>query len=187
MRKTVDYYKASPAEKILYLAGIPKRYWHIDHSILVPRPIVTERTVINAERQQEWLDKMQEPEKLSGVIIGIGSDPTDDLALAAGFSAVRSMVQQRSDTGDVLVVDPANTQYDTMINPKIVMIHNVTVDSTRPRVQDVRDWLRCYEGVPRIVAVAGMDPVTFFDTRLYSILHYALYFEGKLTQRHRNL
>jgi hypothetical protein len=186
LKKGPDFYRASDAEKLLFLAGIPKRYWHASFDDLQPTAIPTDDGMISVKKQMEWLERLKHPWELSGAVIGIGGKPTDAVALSAGFAVIKAMVKYTSDLNDVLVVDPANTYYKEALDPKLVLINNVLTSGTFQRRQEVRDWIGCYPATPRIVIVAGDDPVEYFHKKLHAELHMALFFEGKLVKR-RNI
>lgn len=58
--------------------------------------------------------------------------------------------------------------YDLRKKPKPAMIvfSNITVDSSEVKLEKLRDLLEQYADVPRVVAITGMDPYSFFAHKL---------------------
>jgi hypothetical protein len=59
--------------------------------------------------------------------------------------------------------------------PSLLVISNVDIYSTPVKVEKVRDILEQNPNIPRVVVVAGCDPVTFFATKLHLPLDYGFY------------
>lgn len=62
--------------------------------------------------------------------------------------------------------------------PSLLVVTNITVDSTAQRIEKVRDLLVYFSDIPRIVVSAGIDPISFFSTRLYLPIHRMAFFLG---------
>lgn len=58
--------------------------------------------------------------------------------------------------------------------PSLLIVSNVTVDSTVAKLELVRDLLDIYEDTPRILIVTGSDPLTFMTTKLRLSTTYCL-------------
>jgi hypothetical protein len=50
--------------------------------------------------------------------------------------------------------------------PSMLIVSNITVNSTNVKLEKLRDLLEMYSHIPRIVVVTGIDPVTFANTKL---------------------
>lgn len=50
--------------------------------------------------------------------------------------------------------------------PSMLILSNITVNSTNVKLEKLRDLLEMYNHIPRIVVVTGIDPVTFANTKL---------------------
>lgn len=59
--------------------------------------------------------------------------------------------------------------------PAMLVLTNITADSSEVKVEKLRDLLELYSDIPRIVTLTGTDPVTFFNTRLDYPLNFGLY------------
>lgn len=71
----------------------------------------------------------------------------------------------------------------SMSKPSMIIIANVTLDSTAPKIEKLRDILEAYSSIPRIVVVAGTDPLTLFHSRLYSNLNFCCHIGSSLTKK----
>lgn len=58
--------------------------------------------------------------------------------------------------------------------PSMLILSNITKDSTTAKLEKVRDLLEIYSNIPRILVVTGEDPITFANTRLMVQAHHAL-------------
>ena len=61
--------------------------------------------------------------------------------------------------------------------PSLIVLSNITPKCSDVKCEKVRDILEKYNsiGIPVLVVVGGCDPYTFFSTRLYYPLKYAVY------------
>jgi hypothetical protein len=62
----------------------------------------------------------------------------------------------------------------TSDQPSMLILSNITKDSTAVKLEKVRDLLEIYNHIPRVVVVTGEDPITFANTRLLIQVHYAM-------------
>lgn len=60
-------------------------------------------------------------------------------------------------------------------DPSMLILSNITIDSTNVKIEKVRDLLEKFPSIPRILVVTGADPVTFANTRLRVPINKALY------------
>lgn len=60
------------------------------------------------------------------------------------------------------------------LRPSMIVLSNITKDSSTIKREKIRDLLEIYSSIPRILVVAGGDPVTFFNEQLMYSLNYAL-------------
>lgn len=65
----------------------------------------------------------------------------------------------------------------------LLVISNLTPNSSHVTLAKVRDLLVFYNDVPRIVVIAGEDPVSFFSKRLYFKLNGLFFHSGRIMQR----
>lgn len=80
--------------------------------------------------------------------------------------------------------NPLVTKENNSIHkPSLIIISNVTLDSTGPKIEKLRDILEAYSSIPRIVIASGTDPLTLFHSRLYSNLNFCCHLGSSLTKK----
>lgn len=60
--------------------------------------------------------------------------------------------------------------------PTLLVITNLTIDSTQHRIEKARDLMETFPDVPTIVVSCGIDPISFFSTKLRQPIHRLAYF-----------
>lgn len=60
--------------------------------------------------------------------------------------------------------------------PSMIVLCNLTPQSTNQKLEKARDIIETYPDVPRIVVVAGADPLSFLATRLHVPVNGLAYF-----------
>jgi len=58
--------------------------------------------------------------------------------------------------------------------PAMLVMSNITKESSAIKKEKVRDLLEIYSSIPIILVVAGIDPITFFNAHLMHSLNYAV-------------
>lgn len=58
--------------------------------------------------------------------------------------------------------------------PSMLILSNVTVNSTNVKLEKLRDLLEMYSHIPRVVVITGEDPVTFANTKLMLPVNHVL-------------
>jgi hypothetical protein len=58
--------------------------------------------------------------------------------------------------------------------PSMLIISNITVDSTAVKLEKLRDLCELYSNIPRIIVFTGTDPITFANTRLRLAVNHVL-------------
>lgn len=67
------------------------------------------------------------------------------------------------------VLNPRQNK-DTVDSPSLLILSNITMEATASKIEKLRDILETHSNIPRIVVVAGEDPLTFFNTKLHMSL-----------------
>lgn len=65
-------------------------------------------------------------------------------------------------------------------DPTLLVISNLTPNSTTTKLEKARDLIEAFPDIPRIVVVAGMDPMSFLTTRLHVPVNGLAYFSESL-------
>lgn len=67
--------------------------------------------------------------------------------------------------------------------PSLLVMSGLTPNSTPVKLEKARDLLEKHCSIPRIVVIAGEDPITFFSTRLYSSVNNIFFHSSALVKR----
>lgn len=189
----------SVEEKRLLVEGFYLRYLKVPMSIIKKqvRPIrvidkdkAKKPLIITVQEQTEFLEGLYKNTKSaskSGFIVGIASQPTDDLAFAFATLMARKLLEKHDIR--VRLIDASTKLIDEVrgedggergFDWKVCVIHNILYDATQERIQQVRDLITKQHGVLRLVVIAGGDPITFFRDKLRHDLDGAIYLQGPL-------
>ena len=82
--------------------------------------------------------------------------------------------------------NPLIREYDATdgkAEPTMLVLSNLTPNSTGVKLDKTRDLLERFQDIPRIVVCAGEDPLSFMTTRLFSSIHGLAYFSESLIKR----
>lgn len=117
-------------------------------------------------------------------ILAIGSFPSDLRAKQLAVMLVRNAINQ-------INTKKINRSYplwhkiygnykdslrdDANLAISMLVLSNVTSDSSQLKIEKLRDLLEQYCNIPRIVVLGGTDPITFFANKLHLPLTSALY------------
>lgn len=67
--------------------------------------------------------------------------------------------------------------------PTLLVLSNLTLDSTNIKLEKARDLIEHYDDVPVVVVSAGSDPISFFSTRLNLPINALAYFSSSLIKK----
>lgn len=115
------------------------------------------------------------------MIYGVGGNPDDTKAkLFAAYLMAAHCKKMGSDANPWwigLTGGFDNPWLDTnRARPTMIVICGLTPQSTNQKLEKARDIIETYENVPRIVIVAGADPLSFLAARLHVPVHGLAYF-----------
>ena len=183
--------------KIMRLQGVDyqcllgaRNNFDVDSAIVRIKSELDDLTVkgISPKRQAGWINMLLEQPLRSNPVIAISSYPSDLRAklLASQFMHKAIAFQQdatrrRYTQKDFPLWHRVYGGYKDELrdgdkkNPSMLIITNVSDDSTQIKVEKVRDLLEMYDRIPRIVVLGGSNPMTFFANRLHYPLKYAMY------------
>lgn len=141
---------------------------------------------VSAQRQRKVAETLLATGLGSGSYkcIGISSFPSDLIAKRMAIALFsNAIISHRKSSRSIMAAPLWHRVYsgfgDSLLSrsekPSLLVITNVTVDSTNFKLEKVRDLLEMYRDVPRIVVTTGTDPVTFFRTKLYYPMDACLY------------
>jgi hypothetical protein len=171
---------------------VPGHVWRTKAFKWSPQTFATESEQLNSKFiestvQDKSLAKFIE-NPCRSMIYGVGGNPDD--AKAKYFAAYLVALHMQHLKGD------ANPVWATLYGgfdnhyldkerapPTLIVITNLTVNSTAFRIEKARDIIEAYPNVPRIVVCAGLDPMSFLATRLFCPVHGLAYFIDSIVKK----
>jgi len=186
-QKGPAYEKATESERRLRLFHVPSRYWSVTpedvkgvHSCTIDRPWKKSIWQLDAGSQKKVIASAITGTALkdSAPFVLAAGDPTDSRAMAFGAAVVKRALELNLRPVMINVTnDPKKTDYGQP--PNVVVLWNVRFDSTPGRIESCRDWLAKFDGIYRVLVVAGTDPTRFAYQKLNLFPESALYFRGE--------
>jgi hypothetical protein len=166
------------------LQGPTKLKFNFEESIDPFKPKIHEdlkTKTLSADKQIKKAAALLDHPYRGSPVIAVGSYPTDLRAkvFAANVmeSAFEEYVDRQNNRRRALMPYWARLYGDTGYGhisaikekkPGLLIISNVTENSSNQRLEKLRDILEYFDKIPRIVVLGGMlDPVSFFGTRLF--------------------
>ncbi len=196
-----EYYSASDFEKLQWVAGIPERFWNTAVSSVRPKTFKYEQgksytaddaiEQVTAATQQSYLTaRLEQPSLLdSNRLVVMTSSPTDEHALAAVCLMATALIRRAAETVSVpraRVDDIQEYEKCVALNrdfyptaPTFLAIHNLTPNTSKERLSLVRDLMRRYDGIYRVVVAAAENPFDFARKSLYMEPQEVYHFEGR--------
>lgn len=117
----------------------------------------------------------------SDYVVAISSTPTDKQAMTMASEIFKSALEEEKPGRRTICMNSSYREWwDKKGKIGLLMIWNITADSTPFRLERVRDMLTTYSDIPRIVVVGGTDGLTFFDTKLYHPLTACIHFSNDI-------
>jgi hypothetical protein len=123
------------------------------------------------------------------MIYGVAGNPDDTKAkLFAAYLLAAHCKALRGDANPwwINLVGGFDNQWldDTRSRPSMIVMCNLTPQSTNQKLEKARDIIESYPNVPRVVVVAGADPLAFLAGRLHVPVNGLAYFcEALVKQR----
>lgn len=182
-------------QKLLLARGIDRSCFShsreaftVEDSFLRMKPKVDKmliRKAITVKTQLTVLSNLMDHPLRGSPIIGIGSFPSDMRAkmLAANIMDRAITFQTTRDRRNPSHYPLWHRVYggfgdpllDNQQSMSMLIISNVGLDSTAPKIEKVRDLLTKYDNIPRIVITHGCDPMEFFLTKMHMPMTYGFY------------
>ncbi len=67
--------------------------------------------------------------------------------------------------------------------PSLLIISNILGETSNQKVDKLRDCLEYHCNIPKIIICSGIDPISFFNTRLHSPLNGCIYLQSKQVKK----
>lgn len=121
------------------------------------------------------------------VIYGISGNPDDSKAKYFAAFLVAQHLRKVGPRANVVWL-PMYGGFDNpwmsedKASPTMLVLTNLTPNSTSLKIEKTRDLIEKYSDIPRIVVCAGMDPMSFLATRLYVPINALAYFSEGLVK-----
>lgn len=116
-------------------------------------------------------------------IFGVAGNPDDQMAKYFAAYLVHQHMQTYPSGAVHWEVLYGGFENKLLTQPKdgisMLVLSNLTVDSTQSKLEKARDLLEYYSNIPRIVVIAGTDPMSFLCGKLYCPVNAMVYIQGK--------
>lgn len=120
------------------------------------------------------------------LVYGVSSAPDDTTAKYFAAFLVQSYLEAvHASQAQVLWARLDSGYENKFVNqePSLLVITGLCPNSTVVKLEKARDLLEQNSHIPRIVVVAGEDPITFFKTRLYYPIHNLFFHSNEIVKR----
>lgn len=118
---------------------------------------------------KDYLSVMKDPAANPYVYV-VGSEPSDKRAKYLASSIACRYLEMYPTASKGLVCHTLTGSYkdyyrdhsDNKVGkPKLMILSNITAESTEVKIEKLRDLLELYSDIPRIVCITGVNPLTF--------------------------
>ena len=181
---------------------LPNREWFLTHSAEIPGhvwrkgpfkfdpldfAVKDERLnekIFEGRLQLESLESFR-ADPLKPIIYGVGSAPDDATAkfFAAYLAHLFLSVTHRSKTIHWETLYGGFDNPALQVKPDLLIITNLTPASSNHRIEKARDLLEFHSEIPRIVVIAGEDPITFCSTKLFCPINKIFFHSASIVRR----
>lgn len=118
-------------------------------------------------------------------IYGVASSPSDQRAKYFAAFLVQNFIERTPPNISVrwenLYSNFNNQAMD--VKTSLLVITGLTPNAMPVKLEKARDLLEKHHNIPRIVVIAGEDPITYFSTRLYSSVHNIYYWSSAIVKQ----
>lgn len=179
------------------VSRVPGSVWRVGSFKWSPVEFVTESERLNdkfvtSRMQENSLQRfIEDPE--APVIYGVGGNPDDGKAKLFAAFLVNLHVQHLKGKATVEwhtmfngFDNPLMKIYDPMdgiSDPTMLVLTNLGTSVTNLKLDKTRDLLERFSNIPRVVVVAGEDPMSYLTTRLNVPINSIAYFCESLVKR----
>lgn len=121
-------------------------------------------------------------------VYACASEPNDSKALYFAAHLVHDWTQREAKSKRVIWHSVKSTGFknellDNEETCDLLILSNLSPNASPPKLERVRDLLIHYSHIPRVVVIAGEDPISFFARRLYYKLNGLFFFSSKIVKR----
>lgn len=140
--------------------------------------------IFEGRLQRESLDRFLEDPTYPSVY-GVASSPSDQRAKYFAAFLVQHYLEA-APLNRTVKWESLHGGFDNQamnFEPSMLVISGLTPNATAVKLEKARDLLEKHSGIPRIVIIAGEDPITFFSTKLYYPVHNIYHYSSALVRR----
>lgn len=139
--------------------------------------------ICEAAIQQHSLDTFRGNPRRAMTYIVAGNPDDKDARYFAGYLAqihLNTMGLQAHIKWDTVVGTFGNPAMDEQ--PTMLILTNLTPRSSNLKYEKVRDLIERHSTIPKVIVVAGEDPISFAATRLHTPCHALAYFGSAISK-----
>lgn len=185
--------KLPPRNKLLETGvDIPGYVWQQPPFTFEPQPFIPshpdlQQKVSDVDTQIRSYAAWSNGEFRNGVY-ACASEPNDSKALYFAAHLVALWAQREHQSKRIIWHPIRSTGFrnDLIDNEEpcdLLVLSNLTPNASPSKLERTRDLLIHYSTIPRIVVIAGEDPISFFARRVYFKLNGLFFFSSKLVKR----
>lgn len=142
--------------------------------------------LIQSEVQSDSLERFEKDPTLP-VVYAVASEPHDMKALYFAVYLVQTLLENVSGFKRVhwerVYSDFKNDMLYADAKLSMMVLSNITSNSSPVKLEKVRDLLDAYSDIPRVVVIAGEDPITFMSRKLFYKTNSIFFHSGALVKR----
>ncbi len=170
---------------------VPSHVWRARHFKWNPITFATESERLNAKfiespvQDKSLATFLEDPS--TSMIYGVSGNPDDSKAkYFAAFLVAAHLKVMGADANVIWAPQYGGFDNPHMSDdraaPTMLVLTNLTPNSTPFKLEKARDLLEKFSDIPRVVVIAGMDPLSFLTTRLHVPVHGIAYFSEALVK-----
>lgn len=168
---------------------VPGYIWQERPFTFMPQDFAVEserlkEKVFPSELQIESLERfISDP--TNNLIYGVASSPSDQRAKFFAAYLVQLFLEGAPPNVSVRWENLYSTFNNPAMDaqPSLLVMTGLTPNAMPVKLEKARDLLEKHSNIPRIVVIAGEDPVTYFSNRLYSPLNNLYFHSSSLVKR----
>ncbi len=147
---------------------------------------MVKKKTISAERQIEFINRVYDDPFHGPYLYCISGMPHDEQAhLIAACLFVKALKSQNSSVSFPQWVAASLENKLSVSSPSLLVVSNLHIDSTKIKIEKVRDLLYRHRGIPRILVVSGADPLAFMHEKIGMQFHGCTFVQSKsYTNKH---
>ena len=168
---------------------VPGYIWQERPFKFAPQDFVVNHERLNeklfsSEVQEESLERFLD-DPTANLVYGVATAPSDQRAKYFAAFLVQNYFDKappnRTVRWENLYSSFNNPAMDA--EPSLLVITGLTPNAMPIKLEKARDLLEKHNNIPRIVVIAGEDPITYFSTKLYCAVNNIYFWSSNLVKR----